>query len=78
LCFAVFGGFAVRLDTALPSTLSLPCTLRGLCRLEVFTMRFSSFFAMPLFFVVRFRAIARQILLCRAHALGNVAPHADM
>jgi hypothetical protein len=40
LCFAVFGGFAVRLDMALPSTFSLPCILRGLCRPEVFAVCF--------------------------------------
>ena len=36
----MFGIFAVRLDTALPSTFSLSCALRGLCRPEVFAVRF--------------------------------------
>jgi hypothetical protein len=38
--FSVLGGFAVRLDTALMSTFSLPCALRGLCCPEVFAVRF--------------------------------------
>jgi hypothetical protein len=52
----MFGGFDVRLDTALLSTFSLPCALRSLCHLEIFAMRFSLFFAISSFFA--FRAIA--------------------
>jgi hypothetical protein len=38
LCFAVFGGFAVRLDTAFPSIFSLPRALRSLCRAFFFIL----------------------------------------